>query len=285
MDALDVKTFSEDVRSRVSPKTREIMDQIAEMTGHAHGTVAKFDHVFELTPKGDLRHLHNQYADALFASLLLRNAILNRSIVEAVNRYDFLTYALAGRSLIEIAATARYYVRKKITPIVHKVVAAKQITNEQLRELIEHEDRFLRGSRFDWDVFFTKGFEALATDYSEWIKRKQKHGSKAKRWEANPLACEQINTATCLEAWALDDPRIGVLYDLFCEMVHPNIGSMLCIASLHERGIQFAVNQRGAFGLQLFDLSYGPLQVYVAKEFVQQTYVIIHLKFQSDELE
>jgi hypothetical protein len=68
-------------------------------------------------------------------------------------------------------------------------------------------------------------------------------------------------------------------------MVHPNIGSMLCIASLHERGIQFAVNQRGAFGLQLFDLSYGPLQVYVAKEFVQQTYVIIHLKFQSDELE
>jgi hypothetical protein len=61
MDALDIKTFSDDVRNRVSPKTRDIMDRIAEMTGHAHGTVAKFDHVFDLTPNGDLRHLHNQY--------------------------------------------------------------------------------------------------------------------------------------------------------------------------------------------------------------------------------
>lgn len=284
MDRLKIPAFSAEIRRILSPATNEFVEKIPIATQHAYRTVELFDQLFDLELKGDWRVVFNQYVDAVFASSLLKEALLNRSIIEAVNRYDFLSYALAGRSLIENTATIRYYIEKKIHPFVKKCIKNKSVSDGELKQAIDHLHHLLMGSRFDWPRFFEEGFDALSHDYTDYLKRKKKD-KHAGKWKAKPLLCQQINVATCLESWANEEPRIGVLYDLFCDMVHPNIGSTLCILTPAEKGIKFVGQTKDSFGVRLFDISYGPLQSLVGKAFAKYITFVIHLKFQEDELQ
>ena len=283
MSNLPVPVFSQEIRKLVRPKTLEFLDAVPAATQHAQNTVALFDHCFDLSGKQTPQKLLNQYLDAIFASLLLKNSMLNRSMVEAVNRYDFLAYAFAGRSLIEVTATLRYYIEKKIMPMIEDAREKKRVTSDQLRQLTQDLHRLLMGTRFDWSKFFLEGFNSLAVEYGDWLAQRAKNRG-AKKWKANPLDCEQTNVATCLEAWAREEPRVGVLYDLFCDMVHPNIGSTLCIATFVDGGVKFQPDTAKCFGLTLFEMSYGPLQSLAGKTFAHYLTVVPLLKYAEDEL-
>jgi hypothetical protein len=39
--------------------------------------------------------------------------------------------------------------------------------------------------------------------------------------------------------WAKDEPTVTILYELFCDLVHPNIGSTLLVAHRHASTIEF----------------------------------------------
>lgn len=215
---------------------------------------------------------------------MLKTVILNASMVDAANRYDFLSYALAGRSFIEVTATLCYYLHQKLGPVVSRASRVGKITFGELQELVKNEDLLLRGSRFDWERFFAEGFMGLTADYADWMRRRKKEGAKAEKWKAKPLFSPQINAATALEHWAKDDPRIGVIYDLFCDLVHPNIGSTLCIATSRDGGISFQADLSDTFGVKLFELSYGPLQTLIGKEFAELTAARVLLKFPANSL-
>jgi hypothetical protein len=288
MDNLIIPTLSQEIKEIAHPDVQKIMDEIPIAIKHAERAVLLFDHCFDLhkldSREQDFPQWFNQYVDAIFASSLSKYVTVNKGMIESANRYDFLSYALAGRSMIETTATIRYYLKKHIMPLVEASVRTGKISANESQTLLNHLHRLLVGTRFDWDSFLTEGFKTLTENYSDQVKRKNR-GKNAGTWEANPLKYEQINAATCLQAWAKEDPKIGVLYDLFCDMVHPNFGSTLCVAIITENGVKFSPKTQESFGLRLFMMSYGPLQTLVGKEFANCISVIPSLKYTQDELD
>jgi hypothetical protein len=67
---------------------------------------------------------------------------------------------------------------------------------------------------------------------------------------------EQVNVTTCLERWAEAEPEVGLLYDLLCDMVYPNIGSAPSVAVPHEDGLRVKVRDPESEGVKLFQCSF-----------------------------
>jgi hypothetical protein len=258
------------------------MHAIEEALARACGFVEKLEQRFDLSPNADPKKLHNMYVDAIVASSMLKNYMLNAAMVRAVNTWDFLSYALAGRSLIEVTATLRYYLHTQLRPIVDACVKASSVRYDQLAGLIETEDRVLRGGRFDWLKFFLNQFAALQDDYAEGLEAKKRGGGAAKR-PGDSSSPKQVNVITCIERWAREARYVGVLYELFCDMVHPNIGSTLCIAVPRDGGIAFMIDQENSTGVALFDRSFPLLQSIAGKEFAEIVHAYILLKMPEEQ--
>src|ERR1022692_4002929 len=64
----------------------------------------------------DPRRLHNSYIQNLVGAYVSKYAELSRAIVAALEREDYLVYALCGRALIETVANLRYYVVYQYKP-------------------------------------------------------------------------------------------------------------------------------------------------------------------------
>jgi phage shock protein PspC (stress-responsive transcriptional regulator) len=269
-----VPKFSQAIYERVSPLTQDFMRSVEQSLSRAAGTVEGVGHRFELDRSLVQKILHNMYIHAIFTSSMLKYYMLNASIVRAVNASDFLTYALAGRSLIEVTATLRYYLHAKIRPIVDATVRSGTVRHEQMSQLIDIEDRVLRGGRFDWMSFFLNRFDELRTQHV--ASREAKIKEPAPNSGRGPT---QVNVMTCIEKWEKDSHYVGVLYELFCDMVHPNLGSTLCIATPADGAITFSIAQTQSTGVLLFDKSFPLLQSIAGKEFakVVEAYVLLEL--------
>ena len=86
-------------------------------------------------------------------------------------------------------------------------------------------DKFIRGSRFSWDAFVQGRFDQLS-----------------KIPEQEHLV--QVNVQTCLQKWYRDSPKLESLYDLMCDLVHPNIGSAFLVVRAQD-GKLVAGGKRG----------------------------------------
>jgi hypothetical protein len=250
-DPMELK-FSEDVRSRVSERDRSMMTICEQSTASLLSAVEAMTEHFLIPAPGDVRDVHNNYVRAILASTSAKLVSLTVTLIEAANKYDFLGYALAARSIVEIIATLRYLLRQRLQPIIQKMTGG-QYTADQVIALVKEEDIYLRGTRFDWVAFFEEGFRPLNERYSEWLKEK-KRDKTAKKWKpgrTTPIV-EQVSVTTCLEKWASDQPGIGVLYDLLCDMVHPNIGSVMSTMVPNGDKIRFRVRDPSSEGFALF---------------------------------
>jgi hypothetical protein len=207
-------------------------------------------------PPDDIREVHNNYGKAILASTAAKHVSLTTTLIEAVNKYDFLSYALAARSIVEIVATLRYLLVQKLHPTIQEMTSAGQYTATHVQRLIKEEDIYLRGARFDWVEFFENGFRPLNERYSEWLEEKKKNRA-AKKWKPGRAApVEQVHVSTCLEKWAGHEPGIGVLYDLLCDMVHPNIGSVMSTMVPDGNRVRFRVRDPASEGFKLFQYSF-----------------------------
>ena len=123
------------------------------------------------------QELHNLYVGALYACYVSKYRELTDAVIAAERDSNFLVYALSGRALLETTATLRYYVENKYRPLFDKGDASQA----NFEELIEIDDRHLRGGRFDWELFFTGDFVSLA---------KQEKGAPPSNFEpgVNPKA-------------------------------------------------------------------------------------------------
>src|SRR5664280_1893268 len=192
-------SFSSEIREKVDPQTRSIMDTFEKQQVSLWSAIDLQSEHFSLSSFEDIRETHNNFAKAILASTGAKYISLSLTLVESVNKYDFLTYALAARSIIEIVATFRYFIRNKIKPILHEMTSSSQYTAAQVQRLIIQENIYLRGTRFDWIEFFESGFRPLNERYAEWLIEKKKD-KRAKKWRPGRLPpVEQIGVTTCLE--------------------------------------------------------------------------------------
>jgi hypothetical protein len=205
----------------------ELMSAFKQGAIHLGRMAEKIDYPWA-PDETDYRKLHNVYARNLISSYTSKFAQLTEALLDALEHERYLIYALSGRSLIEATATLRYYTLYQYKPLMDK----GSFSAEDQKKLIEIDDRHLRGGRFDWDSFFFKRYSQLKEDAVKQLKSKKektKHISEG-------IIQEQVNVLTCIEKWAEQTPEILIAYNLFCDLVHPNIGSSYLVASIGDKG-------------------------------------------------
>lgn len=221
------------------------------------------------------RRLHNLYARNLITCYVAKFAELSASIIDAAEKHEYLTYALCGRSLIEHTATLRYYALRKYAPLFNTGSA-------DLKTLLEIDDQHLRGGKFDWGAFMTGDYRKLWNTAAEksGVGRKRQ-GAKEGSERSNP---SPVRIGECIKDWAAESPGIGVVYDLFCDMVHPNIGSTFLVASVGPNGLYFTKDRGKSIGRQVFEQSFPFLLSATQKPFGDFLVVLMGTIWQEDEL-
>ena len=225
----------------------------------------------------DSRKLHNVYARNLITCYASKFAQLTESVLDAIEREHYLIYALSGRSLIEATATLRYYALHQYKPLLDK----GSLSKEDMRKLIEIDDRHLRGTRFDWDSFLFKRYSQLKEDAVKQVKNKKE---KAK-FVAEGIIREQVNVLTCIEKWAELTPEVLIAYNLFCDLVHPNMGSSFLVASINDKGLFFTPTKEKKVGKSIFEQSFPILVSVTLKPFGEHLIYLIATIWQDDELQ
>ena len=79
--------------------------------------------------------------------------------------------------------------------------------------------------RFDWESFLYRDYVKLRDKVvAELTDKRQKKGPPAGQ---DSIIAPQVNVLTCVKRWAQQEPGVLIVYNLFCDLVHPNIGSAL----------------------------------------------------------
>jgi hypothetical protein len=173
-------------------------------------------------------------------------------------------------------ATLRYYIEHEYKPIFNK----GSLTPEDMRKLIEVDDRHLRGGRFDWESFLFARYGKLKDDAVRYLNDK-----KAKRKSiVDGVIQEQVNVLTCIERWADQTPEVLIAYNLFCDLVHPNIGSAFLVASVSGGDLYFSRFKGEPVGGSIFEQSFPILVSVTLKPFGEQLMMLMGTIWQDDEL-
>ncbi|MFC2165625.1 hypothetical protein ACFLT2_11595 [Acidobacteriota bacterium] len=165
-----VLKFDESIRRRVPKKHLPLLFKFEEITKKMH---EQSKNKFIWSPPNDPRLLLNHYLDILWSVHVSKFSELCRALIDTVNRQEYIIYGLTGRSLIEHAAVMRYYFRYRIQSTVNEAVKTGIVTVEQIKTIVNELDRFLRGSRFDWEAFLTGKFDTLFSDRDDISTHKQ----------------------------------------------------------------------------------------------------------------
>jgi hypothetical protein len=259
------------------PSTEELLTTIRKGTAHLEAMATKLEFPWNPdTASEDPRKLHNVYARNLITSYVSRFADLSRGLLSAVEAQNYMVYALAGRSLIEITATLRYYVTQKYKPLLDK----GNLSIEDMRALIKIDDQHLRGSRFDWESFLFRRYDQLKEDAVKKLKDKK---AKIKSVSESILQ-EQINVQTCIEKWAEETPGVLIAYSLFCDLVHPNIGSTFLIASIKDGQLFFSRSKGHLVATGIFEQSLPILVSVTHKLFGDYLFMLMATIWKDDEV-
>lgn len=243
----------------------EMLDIFRQGTAHLTKMAEKLSFPWDPT-QNDPRKLHNNYARNLITGYVSKFSDLSNAILDAIEKENYLVYALAGRSLIETTATLRYYVFHQYKPLLDKA----SLSMEDMRSLIEIDDRHLRGSRFDWESFLYKRYSKLKEDAIKQLdmkKNKQRH-------VIDGIIHEQVNVLTCIEKWAEQTPEVLITYNLFCDLVHPNIGSFFLVTSMSDSKLYFSRFKGELVGKSIFEQSFPILLSVTHKPFSD---LLLHL--------
>lgn len=224
------------------------------------------------------RRLHNMYVSNLVTAYVSKFLQLTNALLHAAENANYLPCALCGRAQIEITATLRYYLKHDYEPLFAK----GNLDANDMRRLIETDDRHLRGTRFDWDAFLFKNYAKLKEDVSNYLAEKRK---KNKPSPANDsIIAPQVNVLTCVEHWAAEQPGALIAYNLFCDLVHPNIGSNFLVASATDGTLQFQPGRGHSVGHDIFEQSLPILLATAHRPFGPLLMVLEGTMWQEDEL-
>lgn len=159
---------------------------------------------------------------------------LLKNVIRSTADEDFLVFAYCGRGLIENTAMLRYY-NNKINIIVSTSKDPDKFSVEEISRIIELLDKHSRGGRFDWEAFWTSNRKDMAERLV--AARKKDKQSHTPLDLPNPT---QVNIETAIKSWMGDEGGIILVYDFFCELVHPNLGSNFLVMGARDGSLHVA---------------------------------------------
>lgn len=225
----------------------------------------------------NLQRLHNMYIRNLLACYSAKISELTATALDGIETQRYLMYALAGRSLIECAATLRYYVLYKYAPLLDR----RNKTYAAMKELLDIDDQHLRGTRFDWEAFVTGRHRLLLDDVARRLANKRGTPPPG----SNETRPPQVNTKTCLDKWAAEEPKALVAYDLFCDLVHPNVGSSFLVASFSGEQLFFSPGKGESLGAHIAEDTLPLLYVFGHTPFKKYLVMLMATMWEDDELQ
>ena len=258
-----------------SMSTADLVEQLRRGTQHLNNMVDGLDTPWDPTPRDDPRQVHNMYVKNLVASYVNRFSELSNGVLGALERGDFLVYTLCGRALIETTAMLRYYVMRKYKPLMD----SKVLDGHGMKKLVDIDDQHLRGTGFDWESFMFQRYSRL----SDAAQRRRGHKGSARRTERGALP-KQVPIGRCIDSWSKETSSVGVAYDLFCDMVHPNAGSSFLVASTGPGGLHFTKARGERVGKAIVDRSLLLLLSVTQKPFGQYLAMLMGTVWQDDEI-
>ncbi len=224
--------FTAKIRQKINPNLINELKKFEEITAFLH---EKSQNTLMWHPlKKDSYDLYDHYLDAILTVYLNKYYVLCKSLIQALNEENYLLYGLIGRSLIEHTAILRYYVTSKMFPLVEIALEDGKVTPEEVETIIPWLEKHLIGNRFDWGDFLADYFDELDN-----LK------------QGNVLKNPQVNVITCLKKWIEEDDSIQNLYELFCDLVHPNLGSTLLISNIVDNQICIGGHSGDAIALEI----------------------------------
>lgn len=257
--------------------TGALLEALKAAASHLEAMARKLEFPWDPTLT-DPRKLHTMYVRNLVCAYVSKYSELTTSIVIAAKHDNFLVYALCGRALIESVATLRYYVRQKYTPLMAKGA----LNCHDMEELIRIDDAHLRGSRFNWEAFLFKQYSKLKDEVVSQLREKKGKVKVSTPQEA--IIAQQVNVLTCIEKWAEETPEVMIAYNLFCDLVHPNIGSAFLVASTTKDHKLYFTRSRGrCVGRDIFEQSLPILASVAHKPFGEYLTLLIATGWSEDE--
>lgn len=258
--------------------TAELIALLRKGTGHLVNMAKALQFPWDPTIK-DPRKLHNMYARNLVTAYVSKVADLSNGVLLAIEHENFLMYAVCGRALIETTAMLRYYVLEKYKPLLERKQGTG-LSRDDMRRLIELDDQHLRGGKFDWESFLFQRYSKLKDDARV---RMESKGKRARPVDGSSQP-EQIRIGHCIESWGRETPAILVVYNLFCDLVHPNIGSTFLVASSSGKELYFSRFRGEPVGRAILEQSLPMLLSVGHKEFDRYLDVLIATIWHDDEV-
>jgi hypothetical protein len=151
---------------------------------------------------------------------------------------------------------------------------------EDMRSLINIDDQHFRGTRFDWESFLFRHYVQLKQDTIQKLKDKK---AKIKSASQTPVP-EQINVHTCIDKWAEETPEAAIAYNLFCDLVHPNIGSTFLVASIANGQLFFSRSRGEPVATQIFQQRFPILVPLTYNVFADCLFMLMATIWPDDEL-
>jgi hypothetical protein len=228
--------FSAPFRQQVDPELLPLLDQM-EL---AISRLAEYRQTTMIWNSPENRaQQFNRYIDVIWAVHLAKLLLLSETLVDTLNQQSFLLYGIIGRSLLEYTAVLRYYVRNKIQPLAQSLQGTDTVDDATLDAMTAILDKHLRGTRFNW--------QEILAPYQ--VNQRPKL----------PPPPTQVNVITCLEKWIEDESYIHDLYMLFCDLVHPNLGSTLMVIQQTEEKLVIGGTSTEGFGMIIFNQTFADL--------------------------
>ncbi len=224
----------------------------------------------------DPRKLHNMYARNLISSYVSKYSDLSNGVLTGIKQNNYLLYALSGRALIETTAMLRYYLMEKYKPLLDNPT----LDREGFRRLIEIDDHHLRGGKFDWESFLLKRYSKLVEGVES--RRQGKHKNPPQRDPG--VLPKQVRIGVCVQNWAQETPVVQIAYDLFCDLVHPNLGSTFLVASTANGELYFSRFRGDPVGIAILEQSLPLLLSVTHKQFGNFLMLLMGTIWQDDEL-
>jgi hypothetical protein len=262
--------------STTQKSVQELVSMLRDGTGHLAAMAKRLEFPWEPSP-GDPRKLHNMYVRNLVTAYVSKFADLSNGVLHAIEHSNFLTYAVCGRGLIETTAVLRHYCVAEYKPLMDKGA----LSSSEMKQLIEIDDRHLRGGKFDWQSFLAGNYSKLVDDVASKARGESKRDADA----ADSVLPAQVRTGKCVRNWAKESPEVQVAYDLFCDLVHPNVGSTFLVASTSDKGLYFSRFRGEPVGRAIFEQSFPLLLSVTHKPFGQYLTILMGTAWQDDELQ
>lgn len=231
---------------RESYSTEELFEKFRRGTGHLGKMADGLDFAWAPAPQEDPRRVHNMYVGNLVCSYASRFTELCNGALASFERSDFLVYALCGRALLETTALLRYYIVREYKPLLDEGM----LDWKAMQKLVDIDDRHLRGTGFDWGAFMLGEYSKLSED----AQRRRGHRGSNRRTDHGALP-KQVPIGRCIDVWSKETPAVGLVYDLFCDMVHPNAGASFLVASTGSDGLHFSKTRGQPVGKSITDQS------------------------------